>query len=161
MIDCEGIKSRIEHFDVSHGLDCVVLNGWLLFADGAMRELNPMGLLKEPKADAYECSKDVCLFYETKLFFAVEEFSTLKNNLLMRGRTALRLQNCPSPPDQETIFRLAELKKKVQAAQRKFSKAKKDMENLIPSFIRVNKKMDDENRQKNADFVSRIEEIEV
>ena len=72
------VKERVNAFDAKHG-DFVVVNGWILYEDGAMREVDFWGVLKEPPVDVYQSAKLVHRFWELRLALAVEEFKVSRN----------------------------------------------------------------------------------
>jgi hypothetical protein len=161
-MDCVSIKTRVKEFDVRHGEDSVVFNvGWLLFGNGAMREINPMGPLIEPPEDNYKRAKLVVRYHEIKLNLAAEEFNLLKHNLKLHAKVGLKERFCPPPPPQEEIERLKQLKKKVQKWQRKLEKSHKELENSKPAQLVERDKTNEGNRRANEDLLGEVERIEV
>jgi hypothetical protein len=159
-----GIRERIEAFEKKHGQDRVVVNGaWLLFANGAQRELNPVGALCEPPENAYECAKLKMLFREIKLALAVEEFAVYKKHLILQANAALLEKRCPPPPkpQNEAVTKLKELQQKVRQCQRNLEAAKDEVEQSKPEGMRSQENIYSENRSKNSEFIAAIEEIEV
>jgi Tfp pilus assembly protein FimV len=159
-----GIRERIEAFEKKHGVDRVVTNGaWLLFANGAMRELNPRGALCEPPENPWECAKLKVLFREVKLALAVEEFTVYKKNLITQANAALREKRCPPPPEpqNEAVTKLKELQAKVRQCQRNLEAAKAELEASKPEGMRSQENIYSENRSKNSELILSIEQIEV
>lgn len=161
MIDAVGIKQRVDKFDLEHGMDAIVVEGWLLFSDGAMREPNPIGVMKGKPRDEYKCAKLQVRYWEAKLSLAVEEFSTLKRNLLNRTKAGLNQKYCPPPPSPEAITKLKELKEKVEHLSTKLQDAEDNLENSKPEDMIRREAIDEDNRNKSAEFVGMIQDIEV
>jgi hypothetical protein len=151
----------IKKFHAEHGGDFVILKGWVLFSDGAVREDNSMGLLVAPPSEPYERATNIFLFYKTKLALAVEEFQVFRSDLLRQSKTNLSQKRCPNAyePD-ESLEHLKSLQKKVQNWKVKFEAAKKAVEDNKPDWM---KKRDDDSyeRATNEKFVTEINKIEI
>jgi hypothetical protein len=161
MIGCESVRERIEKFDAEHGNDGIVIDGWLLFSDGAMRELSPLGMMRKVPNDIFKAAKLKVHYWEAKLGLAVEEFSTFKKNLLSRAKAALNQRYCPPPPPPEAIEKLKKLKAKVEGFQAKLVEAENNVENAKPDNMKRAEQADEDSRRKNEDFANTIMSIEV
>jgi len=162
---CDSVTQRIRRFDETHGGgdNCVVIGDILLFADGAYREAaNPYGQLNDGGEDDYRRNKLIVKFHETKLALAVEEFSVLKRNCIIDGRTALREKDvvCPSNPD-EKVERLKMLQKKVRVCQENLAEAKDNLEKSKPDVLRRREKFNAYSTPEVERFLSEITKIEV
>jgi hypothetical protein len=137
--------------------------GWLLYADGARREINIMGALIEPPDNEYEKHKLLIQYHTTKLALVVEEFQTHKNNLLLHAKAGLRDKCCPPPPanKKEAIVKLKQLKEKVQAYQLELSEARKGLEKNKPASLQQRENVFEQNRLDNENFVGELEKIEI
>jgi len=162
---CDSVTQRIRRFDETHGGgdNCVVIDGIVLFADGAYREAaNPYGLLADSPEDDYRRNKLITKFHETKLALAVEEFSVLKSDCIVDGRTALKQRDvvCPSNPD-EKVEQLKMLQKKVRVCQKNLAEAKDNLEKSKPDVLRRREKFNAYSTPKTEQFLSEITKIEI
>jgi len=158
MIDYDGVTNRVRAFDLLHG-DFIVHNGWIYFADGAIRELNPMGPLCEPPTNPIECQKKIVWFWEKKLELAVEEFSVTKRSMLAFVRAFDPRFSVPRPSP-ERLQLLKNLKKKVVAASTCLDLAKLKLRELQPNLERDERQHAEELR-KLANYEQEIQQIEV
>jgi hypothetical protein len=163
MIDYTGldVKGRVELFDATHGLNAVVSNGWLLFADGAMRETNPFGPLCEPPDDPWKCAKLIVRYHEIKYQLATEQFTNFKNSLLMQTKTALRDGSPPPAQTEEAVTTLKALREKVLAMQKNLEQARQECDAAKPAYMRDREKQKAENKGHNAQLVSAIEQVTI
>jgi hypothetical protein len=161
MIDYGSVKQRLERFDIEHGLNAIVSDGWHLYADGAMREVNPLGALCEPPVDNLRRTKAIVHYHELKLRLATEEFNNYKNGLLVRSRAALNDGSPPPAPTPEVVARLKELKSKVMRMQKNFDKARQTMEAAKPEHIKNRERQAAENRSMNIELQSEIGKVTI
>jgi hypothetical protein len=61
--DNVSLMQHLDQFDLKHGNNGVSVDGWLLFADGATREING-GQMREPSSDPFERSRAVVRYNE-------------------------------------------------------------------------------------------------
>lgn len=160
-MDGLSVKGRVEAFDNKHGRDCVVFDSWLLFADGASREIDPFGLLAEPPQDVYKCNQFKVKYHTIKLELAAEEFSVLKQSVMAHTKVILRDRSCSGAPGREAVERLKELQKKVRACQRNLDEAKDNLEKSKPACLIQREVSNEHNRRKAEEFLSEIEKIEI
>jgi len=164
-MDLEGLSppQRIKKFDDAHG-DFVVVDGWILYEDGAQREVNPWGAMCEPPLDDCKCSKIILNFCEAKMNLAREEFQVHKQNLTTQCRVIAEQGNCnrpTQPPSKEAVEKLKELRKKVLCWQKRLNKAREAVENNKPERLTVRDVACEQNRQKAANAMAEIEEIKI
>jgi hypothetical protein len=159
MLDCGGIKERVAKFDNRHGA-FVVIGNWVIFADGAKRECNPLGPLNEPPEDDWERAKIINQYWQHKLELAVEEFDLHKSSLLRMAKAHSRETFTPPPPE-EALAKLTELKKKVMKLRVKANDAEAAVEEAVPENIKQRAEEAEENRQRQQDFVNRLSKIEI
>jgi hypothetical protein len=166
-LDVEGVNQRIRAFDKRHGDDCVFAKGWWIFSDGAMKENNPMGLLKEPPEDPHTLAKYVALYFKTKMEKAVKAFDGLKQQLagMAQGNLAAAASSsgiCNSPPPLD--YALDDLKRLAAAAKKAkvdYDKATAAVERTTPSHLRQRDEQNSRNRASNESFLAQIQSIEV
>ena len=73
---------RIQIFNGQHGDNALKIGGYFYYADGAMRDVNPAGVLQEPLPDPLGRSRTTLRYFEEKLRLKVDEFDTFKKQLL-------------------------------------------------------------------------------
>jgi len=161
-MEAELAKRTAEEFDKRHGGNPIVDENrcWLYFPDGCYREVNPLGARIVPK-DPYRRAGFAVAYYQAKLELAIDEFSRLRQNLLARTNAAKNPANPASLPNRQTIQRLKDLKKKVNAAQKELERAQQQREDLKPETLRQREEAN-ENLMQEADKVSKeIKAIEI
>ena len=156
------VKDRINDFIARHG-DFVLLDGIILHEDGAAREPNAYGYLKDPPADVYECNKLKVRFCEKKLSLAAEEFSALKRNVLLQTKANMQGNRCSAPSDaqKEAVALLKTLKKKVGYFKHKLNEAKTNMEQSRPKWMTEREIDTENNRIENEKLRDELSEIEI
>jgi len=164
MNDPFGIKQRIDAFDQRHG-NFVFLGpqpGALLFEDGAYRECNPYGVLREPPDDPYERAKVVVRYWTTKRDLTRDEFRQFKNEMANLAKAALN-QSVPMavPSEDETRTQLTRLKTKVINNQRKLDKALAEVEANTPSHLIEREAQNQRHRQAAQELLSTIQAVEI
>jgi hypothetical protein len=162
-MDYESFKQKYEKFDLEHGgiASTIVSDNWLLFPDGASREVDPRGIWCSPPNDPYECAKLVVYYWELKLELAIEEFKIFRHQLLSRTKIALQAPYSPPSPEKEHLLKLAEMAKKVKTCQNELKKAKKAMKANKPERLKERERISELNRQENSDFLNEIEKLQV
>jgi hypothetical protein len=155
-------REQVAAFDAKHG-DYIVIEGWVLYETGAMREVQqPWGLLKEPPEDLYQCAKLKVKFCELKLQLACEEFNMVKTRTMSQIRANLKERRCFAPAAQEeSVAILQELKKKVKKYQKLLEEAKINLENSKPVQLREREISSENNRQANEQFLAELQKIEI
>jgi hypothetical protein len=80
------VSQRVRQFDTKHG-DSIVINGWLIFADGAKREAhNLQGSLMEPPKDPQDRETIKLLYQEEMLRRATENVQRKKQAVVQKTR---------------------------------------------------------------------------
>src|SRR5512138_2588896 len=76
--------AAILRFHNSHGGDASSARhgNWVYYADGAVRELGPLGAMMDPPSDAYERCQNIVIFHQAKLTNAVQDFEDLRQTLV-------------------------------------------------------------------------------
>jgi hypothetical protein len=161
--DSMSVKQRVAHFEQRHGNDAVEIDEWLVFSDGAMRECNPMGLLREPPAEPYDAARIVVRYHEERLRRATRAFSERKDALLRTARTNLGEAQTPPPPCDLAAAKqeLQRLRRGVVKCQADLDVARKDMEAKKPHWLRVREENTVANRARNEEFATAIEAINI
>jgi hypothetical protein len=125
MSDHLGVRGRIQEFHERHGGECYPDGGYYWYANGAHREVNPLGALIEPAETSndrgkYELAEAKLNFHKAKLNAAVREFQDLKEDL--RFWT-------PNDGGEAAFKRLKELRSIVQRGQEDVRKAQAALDN--------------------------------
>jgi hypothetical protein len=154
-----GQSLRLQEFHKLHG-DCVVINDWIVFEDGAIRETNSMGLWKEPPVDIYEKNKLIVRFHQAKLTLALDEFNTLKKNLMFSAQAGL-MNGCPCTPPEEQKEALKMLKDKVNVCKKKLDDANELLLQSKPDWLKFQEEQEIRDRQNCQRFLNDISQIEV
>ena len=86
MIEDSIAKTRVEAFHRRHGGECYSDESKFYYPDGAYRDVNPLGVLAEPrdpraKEGAHRNAENVVLFHRLKLKHAVAKFDELNFRL--------------------------------------------------------------------------------
>jgi hypothetical protein len=162
MVDYEGVKARIAAFDARHGA-CIEDAGWLVFEDGALRELNPLGPLMEPPKDAQALARRKFHYCGLRLREAVARFDDRKERFAQEAKVSLSLRTCgpPSatPEGVETV--LAALQDTVRKCQQAHEAAKAALEATKPEHVKDREKQLAANREQHQDVLSRIAKFQV
>lgn len=155
------VGSNIEffrEFDRQHG-DAVVMGNWLLYCDGALRELTAVGATIEPPRDNIERRKLIVKYREVKLELAVEEFRVLKRELIRKGKQAVKgVENAPTEDD---VKKLKELQSKVRKCQVLLADEKKELNRLIKPYNPELEKEEAAVMARKRDILSEIQKLEV
>ena len=154
------MRGRIEQFDLKHGSDAIRIDNWLVYSDGAMREVNPHGSLHEPPGNVHERCKIKVRYREELLQRAVNEFHDAKDQLLATAKARLR-NGDPCESRTEAVAKLTELQTVVKERQRQLNIARTKLEASTPVGLRANTQVSAENKQKNETFISAISQIKI
>ena len=120
---------------------CIVLpDGWVLYADGTLREHSATGygMTKKPENE-YERSRLVFKFWELKLELSIEEFDDQKAVLLGDTRNRLSQEGNPGGPcmdETEAVGLLNTLKAKVNHCKEMLAEAESQLETNTPSSLK-------------------------
>jgi len=162
MTDYGSIKSRLEDFDARHG-ENIYHDGWILFANGARREGNALGLLAEPPDHPLPLAQCKLRYHEIVLQCAVDEFTRRKNEMVRAARRGLNGPNCEQAPvdiPQATAV-LQQLKAVVTAAKKRRDAALADVEAATPVSVKERARRLAELRAQNEVLLTSINQIEV
>ena len=152
----------IEQFDAKHGNNGIRIDGWVLFADGAQREvgLSGFGQLREPPTDLWERAKLTVMYYEHQLRQLTVEFNDLKQQLRAMAQSHIRQTDVLPPPTQQ-MEKLRQLQGAVKSCQANLKKARERVEQEKPEQLRRRERMNAEYKQRNEDFIKELEAIKV
>jgi len=161
MIDYGGAKQRVAKFDAKHG-ENVDIDGWILFEDGARRELHPLGALIEPSSNPNDLAKAIFHYWSVKLKRAVNEFEQRKRHYKNSSKVALNMAFAGSAPDPDVVeAELTALRDAVRRIQEKYEEAKNDVDRTTPSRIKELNERAAQNRERHQAILSRLSTLEV
>ena len=163
IIDYGGVKERIQVFDRRHGAS-VSQDGWFLYEDGAMREYNPLGALRDPPADPWQLAKRQWYFWKLKFDRAVKDYDTRYRFYFENAKANLNAgNNCgPAPATPaEAKTELAILRKAVEEVKRRFDLAAVALDRSKPEFLKANEHVNVINRQANELLLASLEKLKI
>lgn len=155
------INAVIKEFDTTHG-ECVVSGEWLIYEDGASREISPYGVMISPPKDDYERHQRIFRFHKVRFDLAVQQFDQEKLALEINIKTNLRQKNCPNPPSVEKATQYLK-KLRIVVANRKVAlqEAEEQLDAVTPKRISSHARIDAENRQRNQQIINALQDIEI
>lgn len=161
-MDTQGINARIKAFDNLHG-NVVVDGGFLLFEDGAAREVNPLGRLMGPPTDSLQLATRIARYWKVKLDLAVEEFDHYRQHHLTAAKIAVGQQAVPAPLEQKEkiLAHLKELQKKVRHCQKQLEKAEAQVQEHQPQRIQQMAEQNEAFRLEAENLITEIQSIEL
>lgn len=143
----------------------VLVDDWLLFPDGMMRENSTIkGAVTKKPANEFEKRRLQKLFWEKKLELSIAEFDDKKAMLLGDVKQRLKQNGNPGGCPMETteaVALLNTLKSKVQHCQDMLAEAERNLEEATPLQLTKAKDIAEQNRARLGDFVSAVESIEI
>jgi len=148
-----------QQFIAKHGGDCIHINGWLVFSDGATMDRNPAGALAEPPTDPYERWKIVARYREELLRRATDQFTEANRELRSRAHVAMR-DGLP-PPNREEIDKLKELQQTVKRCQQRYAAAREQMKRTTPEWMRGRDETAAHNRESNSRVLDELKRIQI
>ena len=153
-------EARKRLFYQEHG-EYVVVENMSVFADGAKCERAPYGIMVDAPSDPHELAKAILRFWKVKLNRAVARFNSLHSELQIVAKTNKISPRCSPPPSHESLEQLRQLKKTIADYHTKYQQAEKAVEDSIPENVKLRQKQDDENREKNEQFLDELSSIEI
>lgn len=142
------VSQNVRAFDTKHGKNSV-LNGWIYFEDGAVRENDLLGRLIDPPEDEYEKLKNIIHYHRGRLAKAVSEFDQFNESLQMQESVA---------PEQ--LDELKKLKKVADTINADVEQAKKNLTNTERGMeLASHRRYDDELKQRNAESHAKRKKI--
>jgi hypothetical protein len=163
ILDCEGVNQRIAAFDKRHDGESAVLDGsWIRFADGALREKDPLGAIIEPPSDPNQCAQLRRRYRKLLLDRAVRAFDQARQNYAAMAQSNLQSQYCGAAPDvAHAVGELKQLLKKAQLAKAAYDEADKAVDATKPQRQRELQKLDADNRRANEALLAGIRDLEI
>lgn len=159
MFNDHPVQSRVDQFKIRNGNDAILIRGWWVFSNGAMREQNPYGALRDPPTNPFELWKVKVQYYEEKLRRATVEFDEWKRYL--EGAAYGASQHGSAPPTEPQVAKLRELQAKVQERLADLNVARDSLEQNTPSHRRERLAAKAANQQEAEKVLSEIKSIKV
>lgn len=150
----------IAAFDRRHG-PYVVIEGWLVYADGATREGTPYGVLQEPSSDPWQRAKKIELYYKVIFDRALRAFDNAKQSYQKTIAANLTMRACGPAPDNDAVGDLQRLRNIAKQAKDNYDKASKAVEAARPEEHKMAERIDQLNRERNQAVLAAISKIEL
>ena len=141
-----------KEFDIRNGQDAVQINGWLVYSNGAMREVHPHGAYIDPPEDKYERAKIQVRYREALLRNAENDFNTLREALIA---------NAEFGSAQEAVGQLRDSRKIVKQCRGALKLARDRMEAATPQGLLDAERADAQNRDETEAYLAAINEIKI
>jgi hypothetical protein len=158
-VDNMSVKQRLTHFHKQNGADCIKIGNWLVYSNGARRDVDPYGLLIAPPHDAYESSQIQLQYREELLQQSVEAFAEKKQQLTWLAENNHR--SGYGPPSESEMDELKRLQNVVRSRQRKVKAARDRVTASKPERLRRNDAATGEARQAIDRFKARLAGIKI
>lgn len=163
-MDYQGMAHAKRQFDERNGNDGIQIDGWLVFSNGAMREIAPIGVWCEPPSDAYACAKIKVKYREAKVARAIQAFNRLKQELTWQADNAIKYAAAETPPEPPSSADMAELRKlqsEARKCQKELTLARTELERAKPAQLRMREQRAAANHDRNAKALQAVSEIKV
>ncbi len=162
----ELVNQRVQQFDLEHGNDPVRLGSHLLFRNGAMREVHPMGRLMDPPENGYQRDKLIVRYWQARVDRAVQAFDKKKTELRQRAENVLQAAIEPNgipdaPPDEEDLAQLKVLQNIVKRLHRKLDIANARVQAVESRTSRADEEIAESIREAASSALADINKIEV
>jgi|GEM_PF-6723121 hypothetical protein len=151
------VMMKVRAFEERHGSEKYSDGAAWFYADGAMRDMNPIGILMEPPDSGtdegeYKMALHKLKFAQLKLQTAVSEFDQLNTRLA---------HTIPMDPDAD-LAELKRLAKVVESRKKLVTEAEEGVANTRWGRRRAElRRADEEQRQRMADFNEKRRSIRV
>lgn len=139
-------NQRAAVFDKMHGgLENAVHDAtWNYYADGAVREINPAGVLMEPPENPRERQNKIVYFHKLRVAKAVRRFDTVKAEFRENPTTYTKWE--------ENLEDLKALQEEVQTFQKDLETAQEALRRLTPGYRTPEEEA--ETARRNADIAA-------
>ncbi|MCC6127286.1 MAG: hypothetical protein IT426_20175 [Pirellulales bacterium] len=158
------VTQRIGYFDSKHGNDCIPIGGWLIFSDGAMRDIDPLGPFMEPPFDRQERLRIQITYQEEMLRRAIDRFEEYKRIVVNEAKNNLTEQVVTPPPpcdERLAVNNLKRFKANVWLMKRRLDELKQELDASKPPVRALREATAFVNKEKNAKFLEAVNKIEV
>jgi len=162
MIDGQSVNQRVAQFDRENG-DSIVHNGYVYFANGACRELNPLGLLQSPPRDPWARAKAALIYFQLKSEIAAKAFSRRQHELKCMLHAFLNSPGRVPPPKNQaqTVAELEALRDEARECHKAYQRALDAVEAAKPEAMKNRETEDQNNRRGLESMLSEVELIDL
>lgn len=162
MTDQYGVGQRIREFENEHG-DRVIIpeTDWVLFEDGARREVSPWGRLIPPPTDLYEKLQWVLKYRQIKLDLAIQQFDYQKSRFLLEAAACRKIGNAPNFTAEAAENELKKLQKRVGFCRHAVKETETKLEAAKPQRLKGSERCDAEVAARTEELINSIKSIEV
>jgi hypothetical protein len=115
------VSGTVKKFDRDNGNDAIQIDGWLVFSNGARREVNPYGVLHDPPDDPYTRLKLSIKYHEALREKELEAFRSRRQELFWAVEAG------ELPRSSEITADLGPLRKKVRDRDAILAKLKQEL----------------------------------
>lgn len=154
----ESPQARIGRFDAANGKDGIIVDGWILYSNGARRE-GGVGVMMDPPTDPYQRCQLHLRYREAILATATKAFADLRQKLRWEAEANMRAGY--APPDEEGLTQLEALQEAARGRQRDVEKARAELAANIPESRRRAEEATNANRDSGQEFISKIDNIKL
>lgn len=145
-----------QEFHARQGGQCIEVEGFLLYANGARCSRDGMER-REPPEDPHEKARWVELYWERAVERAVERFRELKEQLAWAGKAAAT--HGDGTPSVDQLDRVRELRAEVRRQQRRLSAARAEVERTRPPADEERAVRKARSRQRGEEFLTELKGI--
>ncbi len=139
-------------FEERNGAECVQVDDWLFYPNGAAREISAYGSWHEPPSNELECLRNKLIFAKRTYELSAEAFEDRRRSL------EWACESDHMPPDFE-FERLESMQKQVKRDRRKFTKIKKQIHNHPQNVAR--RKSDASANEAKAEAKARLSKLRI
>ena len=152
-------SQRVARWIEENGDDGIMVDGWMIYSNGAMREATPLGALLDPPADLYERAKIKVRYRQALMQRAADAFNERKRYLLSAAEAARR--NGYPPPTERELTELKQLQQVVQKCQRDLEATRTEVVKHTPAWMQSSATTAQENQQSGERFIADVTGIKV
>jgi hypothetical protein len=149
MVDMNKVKA----FHAAHavGGPSVQWDGFIYYADGSYRDVDPVGVLAEPPSSDFERLSNIVTYHKARLAKTITAFQDLKEQLLSSG-----------PEQEEGLAKLAGLKAEVKKRRAALNKAEQNLAlTETAQARRGHEEFLHEERQRQSAWRARVKEVQL
>lgn len=154
------VQQRVAEFDAENG-ESVFHEGWVYFRNGALREANPAGLLKDPPSDCYERARRTAFYHRLKHEQALQRFNERREDLARAATFGIRNGGPVPLRAEEARVALEALADTVRKAQVDLERAEKLVGKTEPDHVRQRREQEAANKQASAELLEAVKSIEL
>lgn len=162
-MDKSAMRQRIEAFHERHGADCVDIDGYRVYSDGAYRDIDPIGILAEPDSDLFVRSQRVIEYWEERTDRAVDAFDEAKDVYASFCRAAAHEPSVPATPwaKEQATEHLKKLRAEVHTCQAQLKNARAELKRHEPPHSRERAKRNARQRDDAAELLRAVSQIRI